>query len=487
MADFEADFASATELMRRIRARELSAEAVTRDVLDRIEASQATLNAFITVSRDEALRAARRADEAVARGDDLGALHGVPVSVKDIINTAGIRTTWGSLTMADNVPNSDAVAVERLKRAGAVIVGKTTTPEFAHKLLTDAPLFGTTRNPWNLSYTPGGSSGGSAVAVATGLGSLSLATDAGASTRLPAACTGIVGFKPTLGVVPHNQVPDGFNNFIHLGVMSRTVRDAALMLDVVAGPHPADPHSLAVPAPRALAALDNTVRERIAGSRMAWLPLLGNSLLDDEVRKLCEAAIEAFREFGCRVDLLEDKVANAEPCWRVLQQSNWAARFHARLDELASQLDPSFVDGIRAGGAYTGQQLLQATYERTAHFRSAQAWFAKYDLILTPTMSRPALEIEHGALEPITIGGVDAGDMRQSWVSYLNFFNLTGHPAISIPCGWNSAGLPCGLQIVGRWYEDATVLIAAAALESVRPWAHRRPPHGADRAAKNSS
>jgi aspartyl-tRNA(Asn)/glutamyl-tRNA(Gln) amidotransferase subunit A len=472
-------FQSAVELTQRIRARELSAVSVAQAVLDRIEASQGTLNAFITVSRDEAVQAARRADEAVARGDAVGALHGVPVSVKDIINTAGIRTTWGSLTMADNVPNTDAVAVERLRKAGAVIVGKTTTPEFAHKLLTDAPLFGTTRNPWGPDRTPGGSSGGSAVAVAAGLGPLSLATDAGASTRLPAACTGIVGFKPTLGVIPHDQVPDGFNNFIHLGVMSRTVRDAALLLDVVAGPHPADPHSLAIPAPQALAALDNIAPERIAGLKLAWLPLVGNSLLDDEVRRHCEAALEAFRQIGCQVDLLDDKVENAEPCWRVLQQSNWAARFHARLDEIASRLDPSFVEGIRAGGAYTGQQLLQATYRRTTHFRSAQAWFAKYDLILTPTMSRPALRVEHGALDPITIGGVDAGDMRHSWVPYLNFFNLTGHPAISVPCGWTDCGLPCGLQIVGRWYEDATVLRAAAAFETARPWAHRRPPMSA--------
>jgi aspartyl-tRNA(Asn)/glutamyl-tRNA(Gln) amidotransferase subunit A len=474
MGEFEIAFASAAELTRRIRARELSAEAVTRSVLDRIDASKTTLNAFITVSRDEALRAARAADAALARGDSVGPLHGVPVSVKDIINTAGIRTTWGSLTMADNVPTADAVAVERLKKAGAIIVGKTTTPEFAHKLLTDAPLFGVTRNPWNLDYTPGGSSGGSAAAVAAGLGPLSLATDAGASTRLPAACTGIVGFKPTLGVVPHNQAPDAFNNFIHLGVMARTVRDAALMLDVVAGPHPADPHSLAVPAPRARAALDTIARDRIAGWKMAWLPLLGNSLLDDGIRGQCEAAVEIFRRIGCRVDLLEAKVGNAEPCWRVLQQSNWAARFHARLDEVASQLDPSFVEGIRAGGAYTGQQLLRATYERTTHFRAAQAWFAEYDLILTPTMSRPALAVDHGALEPIAIGGIDAGDMRQSWVPYLNFFNLTGHPAISVPCGWDD--LPCGLQIVGRWYEDAMVLCAAAALETERPWAHRRPP-----------
>ena len=413
----------------------------------------------------------------MARGETLGALHGVPISVKDIINTAGIRTTWGSLTMADNVPDADAVAVERLKHAGAVIVGKTTTPDFAHKLLTDAPLFGDDAQ----SVEPGLH----ARRIERRFGRrawppdwdrLSLATDAGASTRLPAACTGIVGLKPTLGVVPHSQVPDAFNKFIHLGVMSRTVRDAALMLDVLAGPHPSDPHSLAVPAPRALTALNGMGPEWIAGVKMAWLPLVGNSLLDDEVRTQCEAALEAFRGLGCRVDLIDAEVENAEPCWRVLQQSNWAARFHARIDEVAEKLDPSFVEGIRAGGAYAGQQLLQATYRRTALFRTAQQWFGKYDLILTPTMSRPALEVGHRALDPITIGGIDAGDMRHSWVPYLKFFNLTGHPAISVPCGLTGGGLPCGLQIVGRWYEDATVLRAAAALETARPWAQRRPP-----------
>ena len=217
-------------------------------------------------------------------------------------------------------------------------------------------------------------------------------------------------------------------------------------------------------------------RLQIAGLRLAWMPLVGNSLLDDGVRRQCEGALDAFRQLGCTIDQLDDKVENAEPAWRVLQQSNWAARFYARIDEVADKLDASFVEGIRAGGAYTGQQLLQATYKRTTLFRTAQAWFGKYDLILTPTMSRPPLKIGHGALEPITINGVDAGDMRQSWVPYLNFFNLTGHPAVSVPCGVTDDGLPCGLQIVGRWYEDATVLRAAAALEVVRPWAHRRPP-----------
>jgi aspartyl-tRNA(Asn)/glutamyl-tRNA(Gln) amidotransferase subunit A len=225
-------FTSALDLRERISTRQVSSAEVTADVLRRIEETQPTLNAFITVDHDNAMRAAQQADAAVARGEDLGALHGVPVSVKDIINTAGLRTTWGSRLMADNVPDADAVAVERLKRAGAIIVGKTTTSEFAHKLLTDAPLFGVTRNPWDTRLTPGGSSGGSAVAVAAGMGPLSLSTDAGASTRLPAALTGIVGLKPTLGVVPHNQVPDGFNNFIHLDGAHRRRRRVDARRDI---------------------------------------------------------------------------------------------------------------------------------------------------------------------------------------------------------------------------------------------------------------
>lgn len=468
-------FRSALDLREAIRTRQLSSADVTAAVLRRIVDTQPTLNAFITIDADNAMTAATRADMAVARGDDLGPLHGVPISVKDIINTRGLRTTWGSRLMADNVPDADAVAVERLRTAGAIIVGKTTTSEFAHKLLTDAPLFGVTRNPWDTTLTPGGSSGGSAVAVAAGLGPLSLATDAGASTRLPAALTGIVGLKPTLGVIPHNQVPDGFNNLIHLGVMARTVADTALMLDVVSGEHRADPHSLGIAPVDTLSGLQNGATS-VRGLKIAWRSLVGNTLLDDEIRRACESALDVFRDLGCTVDSHDDPVENAEPAWRILQQSNWAARFYTRLTEVEAQIDPSFAEGIRAGGAYSGQLLLQATYKRTQYFRAVQGWFADYDLVLTPTCSRPALPIKARALDPITINGADAGDMRQSWVSYLNLFDLTGHPAISIPCGFTEAGLPIGLQIVGRWYQDIIVLQAAAAFEAVRPWAHRLPP-----------
>lgn len=464
---------SAVDLASAIRRREVSSVAATAQVLARIQATQGTLNAFITVDVDGAMRRAELADAAVARGESVGPLQGVPVSVKDLLYTAGLRTTFGSLVMADHVPDTDAVSVARLKEAGANIVGKTTTSEFGHKLLTDAPLFGTTRNPWDLSLTPGGSSGGSAVAVAAGMGPLSLATDAGASSRLPAALTGTVGLKPTLGVVPHDQVPDGFNNFIHIGMLAGNVADAALMLDIVAGSHASDPHSLRAAPMNAFAAVQDHARR--LPCRAAWRPLLGNSWIDDDVLKVCEGAIAVLRDLNWAIDTIEDPVDSAEPAWRVLQQSNWASRFYKRLDDVGDRLDPSFVEGIQAGWKYTGQQLLQATQNRTAHYRTVQGWFEKYDLILTPTCSRLPLPVGHRALQPIVVAGHDAGDMRQSWVPYLNLFNLTGHPAVSIPCGFAPNGLPVGLQIVGRWYADADVLSAAAAFESAAPFAKRSP------------
>ena len=455
-----------------VAAGEASPVDIVDQTLSRVEAAQPSLNAFITVCADEARAEAKTRAETLARGDAPGPLHGVPVSVKDLINTAGVRTTFGSLLMKDNVPTVDAVAVKRLRDAGAVIVGKTTTPDFAHKLLTDAPLFGTTRNPWNTDLTPGGSSGGSAAAVAAGLGPLSLATDAGASTRLPAACCGIVGHKPTLGLVPHNQVPDGFGNFIHLGLMARTVADVALMLGVLAGPHASDPFSVTT---RAGDFSDLEPADHIKGLRIAWRPFLGNEALDAGVREACESALLAFEELGAMVELDDEAVANAEPTWRVLQQSNWAARFEKDLNDSEDLLDPTLADGIREGLAYSGRDVQRAMYQRTQFYRAVQLWFENYDFVVTPTISRMPLPVEHKALDPIEINGKTAGDMRRTWCPYLNLFNLTGHPAVSIPCGWTEAGLPVGLQIVGRWMADADLLRLAAAFETLAPWADRTP------------
>jgi aspartyl-tRNA(Asn)/glutamyl-tRNA(Gln) amidotransferase subunit A len=454
----------AAEMARRVRAGELRAAEAVEACLATIEALQPRLNAFVTVCADEARAQAEAIDQARAAGAKLGPLAGVPVSVKDILNTKGVRTAWGSRLMEGNVPAADAVAVQRLREAGAVIIGKTTTPEFAYKLLTDSPISGVTRNPWNPALTPGGSSGGSAVAVAAGMGPLSLATDAGASTRLPAACCGVVGLKPTLGRVPHNQVPDAFNNFIHLGLMARSVEDCALMLEAIAGPHPSDPYSL------------GGNEEKATGSlRIEWRPLLGNTLLDSEVRQQCEAALAELAAAGATVRTVDEPFENAEPHWRVLQQSNWAARYFAKLAEIEAKIEPGFAEGIRGGGAYTGQQLLAATVKRTEYFRKVQGWFESCDLVATPTMSRPPLEATHRVDQPITINGQEAGDMRFAWAPYLNVFNLTGHPAITVPAGFTREGLPVGLQLVARWHAEGDLFRAAAALERARPWLDRRP------------
>lgn len=426
------------------------------------------VNAFVTVCAEEALVQAAAIDRRRAAGERLGPLAGVPVSVKDILNTAGVRTAWGSRLMENNVPAADALAVKRLKDAGAVLLGKTATPEFAWKLLTDSPISGITRNPWDTRLTPGGSSGGSAVAVACGMGPLSLATDAGASTRLPAACCGIVGLKPTLGAIPHNQVPDAFNNIVHLGLMTRTVEDVRLMFRALAGPHASDPYSLL------------TFREGVSGRmqgplHIQWRPLLGNTLLDDEVRAQCEQALAALVAQGAKLDTVEAPFENAEPAWRVLQQSNWAARFYAKLGEVQAKIEPGFAAGIRAGGEYSGRELMAATLKRTELFRAVQGWFDQCDLVATPTMSRPPLAADHPAERPIEVNGRAAGDMRAAWIPYLNLFNLTGHPAISVPAGFTAAGLPVGLQLVARWHAEEDLFAAAAALERARPWGERVP------------
>ncbi len=263
-------FASAAELAALVAARGVSPVELVEDAIARIETSQPTLNAFITVCAEEARTAAWEAEAAVMLGDPLPPLHGVPFAVKDLVNTAGVKTTFGSVAFADNVPAADSPSVARLKAAGAILIGKTTTPEFGHKCFTEAPLFGRTANPWDLSRTCGGSSGGAAASVAAGLVPIGIGTDGGGSSRIPAACCGVVGFKQTLGLVPHDLTPDGFGNQSHITPMTRTVMDAALMLEAMAGPDPCDPHSLGLTVPDFVAAA--RPEGGLEGVRIAWRP-----------------------------------------------------------------------------------------------------------------------------------------------------------------------------------------------------------------------
>ncbi|TMJ61839.1 MAG: amidase, partial [Alphaproteobacteria bacterium] len=304
-------YTSAAELAALIAQRVVSPVEIVDIVLDRIEKTQPTLNAFITVCAEEARAAAKEAEAAVMRGDALGPLHGVPFAVKDLVNTAGLRTTFGSWALADNVPRADSPSVARIKAAGAILVGKTTTPEFGHKCFTEAPLFGRTANPWDLARTCGGSSGGAAAAVAAGLGPIGIGTDGGGSSRIPAACCGVVGFKQTLGLVPHDLTPDGFGNQSHITPMTRTVLDAALMLQAMAGPHRCDPHSLGLAVPDFVAAArpDGDLKR----VRIAWRPLLGNTILSREVRDACEQALAVFAELGAIVEPVDDNFTGTEP------------------------------------------------------------------------------------------------------------------------------------------------------------------------------
>jgi aspartyl-tRNA(Asn)/glutamyl-tRNA(Gln) amidotransferase subunit A len=434
-------YTSAAELARLIAGRQVSPVEVVDGVLDRIERAQPVLNAFITVCAEAARTAAKAAEAAVMRDETLGPLHGVPFAVKDLVNTKGVRTTFGSVALADNIPTADSPAVARLKAAGAILVSKTTTPEFGHKCFTEAPLFGRTANPWDLTRTPGGSSGGAAAAVAAGLGPIGIGTDGGGSSRIPAACCGVVGFKQTLGLVPHDLTPDGFGNQSHITPMTRTVMDSALMLQAMAGPDPCDPHALGLAAPDFVAVA--RPEGDLKGVRIAWRPLLGNTLLSAEVRMACERALGAFAALGAIVMPVNDDFASTEPIWLILTQSFWNARFRRYVAEFGPRMSETLLRQMDNGAGHSAVALQQAMFERTRVFREIQGWFDRCDIVATPTLSRTALPIEHDFFAPIEIGGETADTVRKAWYPYTLPFNLSGNPAVTLPCGRGACRSGC--------------------------------------------
>ena len=458
----------ALTLARRIRTKEISPVSVVEAVLQRIEALQPTVNAFVTVTADEAREAARRAEAAVMAGERLGPLHGVPFSVKDLLFTRGTRTTMGSLIFADQVPTEDAVPVRRLREAGAILIGKTTTPEFGHKPFTDSPLFGATRNPWDLSRTAGGSSGGAAAAVATGQGPLALGTDGGGSVRLPASCCGIVGLKPTLGRVPHVHQADLFSSTSYIGPMARTVAEATACFDVIVGFDPRDPYSRPEPS-------DDSREVTVRGLRIGWLPRVGNHLVDPEVLGECEGVVGYLEGQGAHVETIEEDLSAFERTFLIGLQAGLAARVGPHMATFGDKVAPSLRESIERGAQWTAVDWVNALGQRTAMYRRAHGWLQRFDFLVSPTLSRPALPVDHDAFRPISIAGQVAGSIRGAWYPYLWPFNLSGHPAVSLPCGWSSDGLPIGLQIVGPWYGDRRVLALAGHLERERPCARPMP------------
>ncbi len=466
----------AVELARLVRAGSLSPLDSVDAVLRRIQRLEPQLNACITVTGDEARAAARAQGEALAAGRSPGPLAGVTVTIKDLLNTAGVATTFGSHGFADNVPAADCIAAARLKAAGAILVAKTTTPEFGHKPFTEAPLFGRTANPWDPARTPGGSGGGAGAAGAVGYGALHVGTDGGGSTRIPAAACGLVGFKASLGRVPHDQAPDSFANLSYIGPMTRTVADAAAMMDVIAGPDPRDVYSLGHgPCDFAAAA---RAEGDLAGLRIGCRLRLGNDLVEAETERLFTAAWNAFAEGGATLVAHEDPFEGSLATWAPLTFSARAARFGDLADRLGNRMTPSLAGWIAEGRGASAVEVQRAMQARTATFRQVQSWFDDIDLLVTPTLSRPALDIDHDVHDPVLIDGVPAGGIRDAWYPYTHPFNMTGHPAITLPCGWTGDGLPVALQIVGPWGADGAVFRAAAHFEAARPWAERLPDLG---------
>lgn len=467
-------YLSAAELAAAMRARKLSAVEVMRSTLARAERAQPTLNCFITVCGDEALSAAAQADAALARKDAVGPLHGVPLHVKDLVNTAGVRTTFGSLMHEHNVPATDSICIGRLKAAGAILFAKTTTPEFGHMPYTEAPLFGRTPNAYDATRTAGGSSGGAAVACAAGIGPLAVATDAGGSTRIPAACNGVVGFKQSLGLIPHDMAPEAFGNLSYITPTTRTVLDTALMLEAMGGPHSVDPHSFGQSASGFVAAAQ--AQGDLKGLRIAWRPYLGNTVIDTETLDLCEEAADVLGELGAIVEPMGDDMEPTEPMWLVLSTALWNARFGDQLSQWRDRMSPTLVRQMEGGREHTAETLARALIERTRIYRKVQTWFDRFDIIATPTLTRTALPIEQRLFEPIEIEGKPVDTVRKAWYPYTHPFNLTGNPAVTLPAGLHSDGLPVAIQLVGRRGEDATLLRAAAAFERARPWEHLKPP-----------
>jgi aspartyl-tRNA(Asn)/glutamyl-tRNA(Gln) amidotransferase subunit A len=360
------------------------------------------------------------------------------------------------------------VPVRRLREAGAILIGKTTTPEFGHKPLTDSPLFGATRNPWDLSRTAGGSSGGAAAAVATGQGPLALGTDGGGSVRLPASCCGIVGLKPTLGRVPHTQQADLFSSTSYIGPMARSVAETAACFDAIVGFDPDDPYSRPEPP-------DDPRDAAVRGLRLGWLPRVGNRLVDGEVLAACEAAVRHLEGQGAHVATLEEDVSAYERTFLIGLQAGLAARVGGHMAKFGDKVAPSLRESVERGAQWSAVDWVTALGQRTAMYRRVNALLQRFDFLLSPTLSRPALAVDHDAFEPITIAGEPAGSIRGAWYPYLWPFNLSGHPAVSLPCGWSSDGLPIGLQIVGPWYGDRRVLALAGHLERERPCARPMP------------
>jgi aspartyl-tRNA(Asn)/glutamyl-tRNA(Gln) amidotransferase subunit A len=454
---------SATELVPLIQSKAISPVELVQACLDRAERLQPVLNCFITLCGDQALAQARAAEQAIMDGKPLGRLHGIPYTVKDLVHTAGVRTTYGTVLFTDNVPAEDAPSIARLNAEGAILLGKTTTPEFGSQPFTRSPLFGQTRNAWDAGRTSGGSSGGAAVATAAGIAPLAIATDGGGSTRIPAACNGVVGIKQSNGVIPHSQAQDLFGNQTYVTPTTRTVADTGLMLQVMSGDYDLDPWSIGIK--RADYAQAARHRGDLKGRRVRFSYAPEGRSVSADVRANFDAALQVLADLGAELQPFDAADFIVEPIWRTINHTVWRARFLPLIEEHGDTFSETFLRQIRSAEAYSAVQYQEAMFARSALFRRVQALFDTADLFIMPTLTRTALPLDMDLFDPFDLDGKQYDGIRTHWYPWTMPFNMTGHPAITLPSGLGSDGLPIGIQLVTRYGSDDTLLEFASIVE----------------------
>ncbi|MGH3295195.1 MAG: amidase family protein [Trebonia sp.] len=455
-------FTPAVELARLLHSRELAARELLDAFLNRIHRVNPRLNAIVTLAEERATAEAAAADAAAARGSRLGVLHGLPIAVKDLADTEGIRTTYGSPLFADHVPDADAPHVALLKAAGAVIIGKTNTPEFGAGSQTFNTVFGATRNPWDTRMTPGGSSGGAAAAVAAGLLPFADGSDLAASVRNPAAMCSLVGLRTTPGTIPSGG--DFFNPLPVHGPIARSAADAALLLAGLRGHDPSLP--LARPGAHATApgTGDRWTADGIAGLRVAWSADLGGLPVEPKAARVLARAREALEAAGAFVFDAEPDLADADKVFMVLRAVMMAGRYGSLLETARDQLKDTLIWNIEQGLALTGPQVANAQRRQSEIFARMKAFLRGYDVLAAPTVQVTPFPVEQ---EWVTVINGIPQDTYIDWLRSCSRITVTGHPAVSVPAGFTADGLPVGLQLVGRYGTDDRLLSVAGAVAPV--------------------
>ena len=466
-------YMSAFEMREKIKTQEISSTEITETIIERIKKINPIINAYCTPTFDLARKTAEKADEAVKRSETLGLLHGIPTSIKDLMQTKGIRTTFGSKLYEEFIPEQDDIAVQRLIKAGSVILGKTNTPEFGSIALTNNKLFGETKTPWDIERNSGGSSGGAASSVASGIGPLALGSDGGGSIRVPSSCCGVYGLKPTFGRIPsYPRIGIAFYSMDHYGPIVRYVKDAALMLNAMKGHHPADNNSF----PDDNIDYVKILEDRPKKLKIGYSMTLGfGKALEEEVRENVLTGIQKFEQFDWEVEEANLKMRNPESSFKTEVSIGYAYDLQKDFKSRHEDLSPDLIGSIRLGLDNSAMNVGKAREQRKRVYEEMYQYFKNYDILITPTLPCPAIKpgwLETGTTFP-TIGEKSLSIM--SWMTYTYPFNMTGLPAASIPSGWTTSNLPIGMQIVGKRYDERTVLQVSKAFEEVSPWQDKRP------------